>query len=74
MKLANTPKNARLIMSIGMCFLLLALLWPRYIHLFAGHMAEATIDGWRGFLFGVSIGMNLWAVKLNAGRKRCAGS
>jgi hypothetical protein len=74
MLLQNKSKNPRVIMSIGMVFLILALLWPRYVHLFSGHMSEASIDGWRGFLFGVSIGTNLWAVKLLSQRRRQSGS
>lgn len=72
MLLQHKSKNPRVIMTIGMLFLVLALTWPRFIHI-TGHMGEAQIDGWRGFLFGVSIGMNLWAVKLMSQQRRQRG-
>jgi len=67
--LQNKPKNPQVIMFFGMLFLVLALAWPRYIHV-AGNMGEAQIDGVRGFFFGICIGMNLWAVKLISRQRR----
>jgi hypothetical protein len=66
----NRPKDPKALMSIGMMFLVLALIWPRFLHLGA-NLGPDWIDGVRGMLFGVSIGMNLWSVRLAARQRRC---
>jgi hypothetical protein len=58
--LQKTPQN---MMRIGMVCLLLSLIWPRFIHL-TFNLGPDLIDGVRGFLLGISISMNLWAVYL----------
>lgn len=56
-------------MRVGMACLALALMWPRFLHL-TFNFGPDLIDGVRGVLFGVSIGINLWAVKLTYRQRR----
>ncbi len=69
----NRLKQPQALMSIGMLFLVIALAWPRYIHLNGG-LGPGWIDGVRGMLFGVSIGINLMSVRLAGRRRRCDGT
>jgi len=69
MLMAKSTKAAPRLVSLGMLFLALALAWPRFIHLGAGLGADWT-DGIRGLFFGLSIGLNLCAVIVNARGRR----
>ena len=73
MILRNRLKNPQAMMSIGMLCLVLALCWQRFLPLTAG-LGPDLSDGARGVLFGVSIGMNLWSVRLAARQRRCGES
>jgi hypothetical protein len=59
------------LLCTGMALLALALIWPRFL-LVTGGLGPDAIDGVRGFLIGLSIGLNLWAVRwISAARRRC---
>jgi hypothetical protein len=64
-------KNPKTLMLCGMAFLALANIWPRLIHLRAS-LGTDWVDTIRGFLYGLGIGMNLLAVRLNC-RQRQSG-
>jgi hypothetical protein len=66
----NLQKNPQTMMHIGMACLLISLIWPRFIHL-TFNLGPDLIDGVRGFLLGISISMNLWAVRLKCNQQRC---
>jgi len=69
----NRLKQPQALISLGMLFLVIALAWPRYIHL-TGGLDPGWIDAVRGLLFGVSIGINLMSVGLAARQRRCGGT
>jgi hypothetical protein len=69
----NRVKDPRAMMSIGMMFLVIALVWPRFFHATA-NFSPNLMDGVRGMLFGIAIGMNLWSVKLAARQRRSSRS
>lgn len=69
----NRLKDPKAMMSIGMVCLVVALLWPRFLPL-TGNMGPNWIDGVRGLLFGMSIGMNLMSLTLMARQRRCGGN
>jgi hypothetical protein len=56
-------------MRIGMLCLLIALVWPRFLPVTAG-LSGDMIDGMRGVLIGLSIGLNLWALRLGVSLRR----
>ncbi|HEX8174920.1 MAG TPA: hypothetical protein VF543_07360 [Pyrinomonadaceae bacterium] len=62
-------KNPKAMIRIGMACLLVCLTWPGFFH-FTADLSPALIDGVRGFLLGVSIGLNLWAVRLICRQRR----
>jgi hypothetical protein len=63
MIISKNWKNPRTTMFLGMVFLSLALISLRLTH-FSAIVGEGWADGLRGMLFGMSIGFNLWSVKL----------
>lgn len=65
MNLPAKWKNPRVTMFIGMTALAVALGFLKYVPASA-HFDLATKDGVFGFLIGISIGMNLWTVRLRA--------
>ncbi len=67
----NQVKRPQSLIPYGMLFLVIALIWPRYIHL-SGSLSPGWTDGLRGLLFGVSIGINLMAGMLAARQRRSA--
>jgi len=52
-----------------MFFLAIALAWPRFLPV-AGNLGPDAIDGVRGLLMGLAIGLNLWAVILGSRQRR----
>jgi hypothetical protein len=72
MILRSHAKNPKQLMMMGMAFLLPALLWPRFVPL-TGNLGSDAIDGIRGVLIGLSIGLNLLSVLL-VGRQRRGGA
>jgi hypothetical protein len=67
----NRQKEPVTMIRIGMACLLISLIWPRFVHL-TFNLGPDLIDGVRGLLFGISIGLNLWAVRLKCRQRRCA--
>jgi hypothetical protein len=64
-------KNPMTMMPIGMLCLVFALILPRIFHP-AGRLATNWMDGVQGLLFGISIGINLCAVRLAGRQRRCS--
>jgi hypothetical protein len=54
-------KSPQSIMQLGMLFLILALFAQRFVHPGAT-FSESAVDGFNGFLIGVSIGLNGLAI------------
>jgi len=65
----NSEKNPQAMMMVGMASLAIALAWPRFLPVTAG-LGPDAIDGLRGVLIGVSIGLNLWAARLGGMKRR----
>jgi hypothetical protein len=68
----NVAKDPRQIMMAGMVFIALGLAWPRFLRV-TGNLGPDTIDGLRGVLMGLGIGLNLWAAALGARLRRIRG-
>jgi len=64
------PPRSKLLMA-GMTCLLLALIWPRFLHLNLPITTD-TRDFLQGLLIGLSIAMNLAYVARNTGVRDCA--
>jgi len=58
------------LMRIGMAFLAIGLAWPKFLPV-TGSLGTDAIDGIRGLLLGLGMGLTLWSVTL-AGRLRRA--
>lgn len=69
MILGDRIKNCKTMLRIGMICLLLFFMWPRFFP-FAANLGPDLIDGVRGFLLGVSVGVNLWAVRLTCRQRQ----
>ena len=67
----HQAKDPRPIMMMGMACLVLGLAWPRFLPV-TGNLGPDVIDGVRGVLMGLAIGLNLWAARLG-GRLRRGG-
>ena len=65
----NREKNPQAMMRVGMASLAVALLWPRFLPV-TGGLGPDAVDGLRGVLIGVSIGLNLWAARLGGMKRR----
>ncbi len=60
--IVRKTSNPSLLLRIGMAFLLVALVLPRFVHPAAGAGPD-WFDGVRGLLFGLGIGFNLLSIK-----------
>jgi hypothetical protein len=69
MILRNRARDPRQMMMMGMSFLVLGLVWPRFLPV-TGNLGPDAIDGARGVLIGLSIGLNLWAARLGGRLRR----
>ena len=69
MILKHVAEDPRLLLRLGMAFLLIALVWPRFLPV-TGNLGPDAIDGVRGLLIGLSISLNLWAVVLSSRQRR----
>jgi len=63
MCLPDRRQSPRNILRIGMALLAVALVAQRFVHPAPG-LGEDAADAIRGLLMGLSIGLNLWAVRL----------
>ena len=61
-RLESKPRN---ILRVGMLLLAVALIAQRFVRPAPG-LSEDVVDFVRGILFGLSIGLNLWAVRLGS--------
>jgi hypothetical protein len=73
MNVSNKWKNPKTTLCLGMICLSLALISLRLTH-FRAVVGEGWADGLRGMLFGMSIGFNLWSVKLAKQQKAGVGN
>lgn len=69
MILRNHARDPRQIMMMGMVFLALGLAWPRLLPV-TGNLGPDAIDGMRGVLLGVGIGLSLWAARMGGRLRR----
>jgi hypothetical protein len=70
MILGKPIEDSKQLMRIGMAFLAIGLAWPKFLPV-TGSLGPDSIDGIRGLLLGLGMGLTLWAVTL-AGRRRRA--
>jgi hypothetical protein len=71
MSVREQLKNPMTMMPIGMLCLVIALVGPKIFHP-TGQVATDWVDGVQGLLFGLSIGINLCAVRLASRQRRCS--
>ena len=69
MILGRRIDNPKPLIMIGMTFLALAGVWPRFVHLTFG-LGERSTDGVHGLLFGVAFATLLWGARLGGLRRR----
>lgn len=62
-------QNPKILMMIGMVFMILANIWPRLTSI-TQKLGEDKTDGIHGLLMGLAIGTLLLFVSINARRKR----
>jgi hypothetical protein len=68
----RTSKSAGLI-PVAMMFLVVGILWPNFFHP-TTQLWKNWGEALRGLMFGVSLGINLMAVRLASRQRRCGGS
>ena len=68
MLLRQRPQNPNALIRMGMACLVVALVLPRFVHP-PERLGQDLFDGFRGLFFGLSIGLNLWAVWLKSHRR-----
>jgi hypothetical protein len=64
-------ENSKALMRIAFLFLGLGLAWPKFLPV-TGNLGPDAIDGIRGLLLGIGIGLSLWCAML-VGRQRRTG-
>jgi hypothetical protein len=62
-------KDPKPLMMMGMVFMVIGQVWPRYVPV-TGGLGEDAVDGLRGVFLGLSIGLMLWSVWLNGRLRR----
>jgi hypothetical protein len=62
-------KDPKPLMMMGMVFMVIGQVWPRYVPV-TGGLGEEAVDGLRGVFLGLSIGLMLWSVWLNGRLRR----
>lgn len=60
--------DGKALLRIGMLFLAISVAWPRLIP-FTGPFSPDAVDGIKGALLGVSLGLVFWAARLGAFRR-----
>ncbi|HEY8833168.1 MAG TPA: hypothetical protein VIM21_11760 [Gemmatimonadaceae bacterium] len=65
-------ENSKALMRIGFLFLGLGLAWPKFLPL-TGNLDQDAIDGIRGLLLGLGIGLALWSAMLTGRQRRARG-
>jgi hypothetical protein len=61
-------QDPKAVFRIAMLFLAISAAWPRLIPL-AGSLGTDIVDGVKGLLLGIAIGLIIWAGRLGAFRK-----
>ena len=62
-------KDPKALMMMGMVFMVIGQVWPRYLPV-AGGLGEDAVDGLRGVFMGLAIGLLLWSVLLTGRLRR----
>jgi hypothetical protein len=62
-------EDSKQLMRIGMLFLGVGLAWPKFLPV-TGNLGQDAIDGIRGLLLGLGIGLSLWAAVLSGRQRR----
>lgn len=73
MSFRNRMKDPKTTMFFGMAFLALSLNLPYFVHPSA-QPGKDWLDGVRGLIMGLSIGLNILSVRLAARRRGCGDS
>jgi hypothetical protein len=60
--------DPKLILRIGMLFLAISIVWPRLVPL-TGSLGTDAVDGLKGLLLGIALGLMIWAARLGAFRR-----
>jgi hypothetical protein len=69
----NRRKDPKGLIPIGMGCLVIAILWPWFLHPTTKFWKDA-MEGLRGMLFEVSMVINLWSFKRAARQRRCSAN
>jgi hypothetical protein len=72
MTFRSGQKKYQTVFFLGVLCLLLFNLWPRFLHL-TFDLGEDWVDGLRGLLLGLAVGLTGLAVRLKGRRQRCGG-
>jgi len=73
MSFRNRIKKPAGLIPVAMMCLVVGILWPNFFHP-TTQLWKNWSEGLRGLLFGLSIGINLMAVRLAARQRRCGSS
>ena len=65
-------ENSKALLRIGFLFLGLGLAWPKFLPV-TGSLGQDAIDGIRGLLLGLGIGLSLWSAILVGRQRRARG-
>jgi hypothetical protein len=65
-------ENPKPLVKIGMAFLAISQAWPRLLPV-TGNLGPDAIDGIRGLLMGIGVGLACWAAMLIGRQRRTRG-
>ena len=64
----NETQNPKLVVRIGMLFLAISIAWPRIVPV-TGNLSPDAVDGIKGMLLGIALGLMILAAKHGAFRR-----
>jgi hypothetical protein len=64
----NQRPDPKLVLKLGMLCLAISIAWPRLVPL-TGRLGTDAIDGIKGLLLGLSLGLFFWAGRLGGFRR-----